>query len=108
MLISFGGFTFNFNMNSSDLMALLSHNFSHIPLLHNCGIFHIMRCAFLWPVDRSLCPASLVIMWQWPWSLQYSETGLKTDFGPQSDLKDQIFVLQQDTVKDCYWPYYQT
>jgi hypothetical protein len=24
-----------------------------------------MGCAFLWPVDRSLCPASSVIVWQW-------------------------------------------
>ena len=65
MLISFGIFTVNFNTNSSDLIALLSHNFSHSPALHNCGIFHIMRYAFLWPVYRSLCLASLVIVWQW-------------------------------------------
>jgi hypothetical protein len=65
MLINSGIFTVNFNTNSSDLFALLSHNFSHSPAQHNCGIFLIMRCAFLWPVDRSLCPASSVIVWQW-------------------------------------------
>jgi hypothetical protein len=95
MLISFGTFTVNFNKKSSDLIALLSHTFSHSPALHNCGIFHIMGCAFLWPVDRSLCPASLVIMWQWCGLSSTQRQAKKLIFGASLTTKTRLLSFNR-------------
>jgi hypothetical protein len=99
MLISFWIFTVNFSTNSSDLIALLFHNFSHSSALHNYDIFHIMRCAFLWPVDRSLFPVSLVIMWQWCGLSSTQRQTQKLILGPSPTTKTKLFSFNRIQCK---------
>ena len=99
MLINFGIFTVNFNTNSSDLTALLSHNFSHSPAQHNCGIYHIVRCAFLWTLDRSLCPVSLVIAWQWCGLSSTQKQAWKLILVPSLITKTRLLIFNRTQSK---------